>query len=129
MHAFIAVIAHIEFRLLTVILQHVEELVIDQRSVGIDLRNYNPAPRKLSHNILKIAAHQRLSAGQRRLLNAAGLKLINNIHDLLVGQLSELGLRCRHVAVPAAKVAAPGNGPVGRIYVAIRIEPVFLILR
>ena len=89
----LTVIAHIELRLLAVMLQHVKEFFIDQRPIGIDLSNHDPAFGELPHNLLKVMAYQRLTAGQCCLLNAAVFKLINNIHDLLMGQLSELSLR------------------------------------
>ena len=114
------------FKSLFWILKIIQQPVRHKAAVGVNGGDADAAGQQRIHDLQEIPAHQRFTAGQGDLHHAAVDQLLHDGHDRLVGQLAVFRVRRGHVAVLAAVVAVPGDGPVRRADVACRIEPVFL---
>ena len=110
-------------------LQLVKQAFINQCAVRVDLTDRNMSLQKGVDNLQEIRSHEWFSAGQRNAINACLGQLLDDVQALLAGKFAVLGLRGRHVAVTAAVVAPPGDGPVCPRYVTAGEPPVLLTVQ
>ena len=76
--------------------QHIQQLIVHQKAVGVDLGDPDFPLGKLPDDLLETPAYQRLATGERNLGDAALVDLSNDIHDGFMGELTQLCFRCGH---------------------------------
>ena len=128
-----AVKADAKLRLDAPLLELPQDFFIDQEAVGHDGGDENTGGEKRIHNLEEILPDKGLAPRQRHRPDPRRLHLPHDFHTVLVGKFVTLrrihARRRRHIAVAAAGVATAGDGPVDSVQIAIRIDPVFLLLR
>ena len=123
------VVAHVELGVNAAFRQRIQQLVSNELAVGINGGDADTACQQRIHDLHEILADEGFAAGEGNLHHAAVDQLLHDGHDLRMGKLTKLRVRRGHVAVLAAVVAVPGDGPVRRTDIAGRIELVLLLRR